>query len=635
MSCRGRLRACVSQAARTLPLALLAAAAGTPAVGPDTDPTPSSRPGSPVADGGEVQRRTVPQDTPLITWGHANGELNDSTPVEAGNVRRSTVYDVKVAPRAAPEVVHESFTYMSVPRSGRAKESYLDDDGAEFAVEAHMTMSWTSFLYSADMWVYVAIKDGPPLTSANDVTIRPTTLAFQKELVNDTAIRILVPYSSGGYRFSVEFPSQQLTSYRGTRGRLTTDASGHPAVHTEPRNGMMIFAEPMLTGEDVARLVPDSSRHSIHYPEQGEISHLHEVTEEVIYFRPGTYFMPWNYHAFLHPNVRWLYLAPGAYVKGAFQFRELQREFKVTGFGVLSGEQYVYEADRANNYLHRAVSELNCHRTCVKMLEFASGLEQQHLTLQGITVATPPYHTFVVYGNEQLFRMDVSRYKQIGGWYWQTDGLELYRGSTMEHAFFHANDDVLKLYASNLKVDDIVVWKSENGPVIQWGWSPRVIDDVHVNGVDVIHNRMYWPHHNSCIINSARHYLDPGSSRTADPNTRVSDVFLENIRSEGMNLCAMRLYALSAWEHIHIANLWIQEWNELDIETQASRFEALSNEDGERVFIGNEVRDGRGLAIENYVVGGERIRKSGENWRADQPGRLAFDPSLWENWNAW
>jgi hypothetical protein len=114
----------------------------------------------------------------------------------------------------------------------------------------------------------------------------------------------------------------------------------------------------------------------------------------------------------------------------------------------------------------------------------------------------------------------------------------------------------------------------------------------------------------------------------------VTDLFLENIRSEGRNLCAMRLYALSSWENIHISHLWIQEWNELDSRTQASKFEALSNQKGERVVIGNQTRDGRGLAIDSYVVGAEHIRKSGENWRADQPGRLDFDPTLWDNWDA-
>src|SRR5690606_36257471 len=118
-------------------------------------------------------------------------------------------------------------------------------------------------------------------------------------------------------------------------------------------------------------------------------------------------------------------------------------------------------------------------------------------------------------------------------------------------------------------------WKAENGPVIQWGWAPRTMNDVHVNGVEVIHNRMHRDDHNSCIINSARHFRDPSSRSLADPKTRVSRLLLENIRSEGRNLCAMRLYALSSWEDINIVNLWIEEWNELAVEAQASKFEAL------------------------------------------------------------
>jgi hypothetical protein len=571
----------------------------------------------------------------LQTWGHVNAELNDSTAVAPANVRRSTVYDVQVATTASPQTLHDSFTYMSLPRSGRAKADYTDDDGAEFAAQAKMTMSWTTFLYRADAWVYVSIKQAPALNSADEVTIRPTTLRFQKELVNPTTVRILVPYSGLGYRFSVEFDSQQVTSYGDESGGLTTDATDRPAVHTEPRNAMMIFAEPILTGDSVDQLVPSPASHSIYYPDEGNVSNLDEVTQEVIYFRPGTYYMNWNYQAALRPKVRWVYLAPGAYVKGAFQFRTAPADLKVTGLGVLSGEQYVYEPDRINGYNHRASDTLNCHSTCVKMLEFGSAVgEHQHLTMYGVTVANPPYNSFVVYGDVQNFRADATHIKQVGGWYWQSDGPELYQRSSVQHSFFHSNDDVLKLYGSRVDVNDIVVWKSENGPVIQWGWAPRNIDNVHVNGVDVIHNRMYRDSHNACIVNSAKHYLDPNSSNLAHPQTHVTNVFLENIRSEGKNLCAMRLYALSSWENIHIENLWIEEWNGLDKKTQASRFEALSNENGERVFIGNEVVGRRGLAIVNYVVGAEHVSRSADNWRSDQTGRLDFDASLWDNWDA-
>ena len=96
----------------------------------------------------------------------------------------------------------------------------------------------------------------------------------------------------------------------------------------------------------------------------------------------------------------------------------------------------------------------------------------------------------------------------------------------------------------------------------------------------------------------------------------------------------MRFYALSSWENVRIENLWIEEWNELGIEAQASEFEALSNPHEERVFIGNEVWGGRGVAIVNYYVSGEHVTKAAENWRSFQTGRLDFDASLWENRDA-
>ncbi|CAF4650520.1 unnamed protein product, partial [Rotaria magnacalcarata] len=65
------------------------------------------------------------------------------------------------------------------------------------------------------------------------------------------------------------------------------------------------------------------------------------------------------------------------------------------------------------------------------MLRFTSDYgKEQYLQLHGITISEPSYHSFVVYGDDQTFHMSVSSYHQVGSWYWQTDGLEIYRGSS-------------------------------------------------------------------------------------------------------------------------------------------------------------------------------------------------------------
>jgi hypothetical protein len=636
----GRLAKRITAAAAVVVIsssaALPAQAAATPTAEPATRAIPAK--GAPVstADNGN-----------LHTWWHNNGVFNTTGPTADNEVRQSSIYDVQVAQDNQPDKAYDAFTYMSIPRSGKDKVGYTKEDGAEFSSQAGLTMSWSSFEYAKDAWVDVSLKTGQTITSADQVQIRPSSYHFEKQLVDADTVRIKVPYTDSGYRFSVEFEPQLYTAYNdmsGDSGKLTTDAEGNRAIHTEPLNSMMIFAEPKLRGEQKERLVPTEESGSIHYPAEGEVTNLSSVTEEIIYFKPGTYSMGSDYHAVLPPNVKWVYLAPGAYVKGAFRFlHDNQSQYKVTGYGVLSGEQYVYEADTNNNYNHLSGAS-NCHVSCVKMLQFEASNAEQKLDLQGVTINEPPYHSFVTYAHEggkevgvERFRMNVENYKQVGSWYWQTDGIELYSGSTMKNTFFNSNDDVLKMYHSDVTIDNTVIWKNENGPVVQWGWTPRSIDNVNVTNTTVIHNRMYWKDvkYNTCIFNSSSHWEDMGSTAKADPNTTVKNMRFENFTVEGMTNCAIRVYALSNTENIHIKNLSIGSWNGLDWTSQVSHLKRYTNPAGEKVTIGNEVPAGNGLALENYSVGGEVIEKAGGNWADYQPGRLGFDGENWDSWNAW
>lgn len=586
-----------------------------------------------------------PADTPTLhTWDHANS-VATSAPIADDQVRRSSFYDARVSTASDPSDAHSSFVYMSVPRSGEGKIGYDEQDGAEFSSAAGLTMSWSSFEYAEDVWVDIHLRTGQTISSADQVTIRPTDLGFEKQLVDSSTIRVKVPYDADGYRFSVEFDPQLYTAYNdmsGASGELTTVAEGNRAVHTEPQNSMLVFANPMGSGTEASEDVPTAADGSIHYVEPGSVRDLDDISEEIVYFRPGTYYMGSDYHALLPENVRWVYLAPGAYVKGAFRLPHTTRsDFKVTGLGVLSGEQYVYEPDTTNGYRH--TTEDNCHSTCVKMLQFESSNTDQTLDLHGVTINQPPYHSFVVYAHEggqevdvTHFTMDVRNYKQVGSWYWQTDGIELYPDSTMRNTFFHANDDVLKLYHSNVTIDDTVIWKNENGPVIQWGWTPRNVHDVTVDGTDVIHNRMYWKDvkYNTCVFNSSSHWEDMGATDRADVSTTVRNLHFTDTRVEGTVNCALRVFALSDTQDVDIDGFSVDGWNGLDPASQVSLLKRYHDADGQRVTIGNEVSDGQGISLHNYTVGGTPILKAGDNWASDELGRLDFDADTWESWNA-
>lgn len=138
----------------------------------------------------------------LHTWWHNNSEYNDHSPVDDDNVRASTVYRVQVSMKDIYEdILYDSFTYMSIPRAGRDKWGYNDSDGAEFASQAKLTMSWSTFQYFTPVWVIITLlKSEDRIHSENDVIIRPTTLNFKKEMINNTTIRILIPYQPAGYR---------------------------------------------------------------------------------------------------------------------------------------------------------------------------------------------------------------------------------------------------------------------------------------------------------------------------------------------------------------------------------------------------------------------------------------------------
>lgn len=591
-------------------------------------------------------------DADLHTWWQQNAEKNSTDKLADGVVRESPFYSTKVAlsenndDNTQPQ--YDSFTYLSIPRNGNGKTdnsgyTYPEQDGAEFSASARMTMSWSSFEYSKDTDVYVKLDTNQPITSADQVTIRPTSDNFKKELVGNDTIKITVPYKDSGYRFSVEFTPQLITAYNdnsGGSGNLTTDSASGQAVDTEPQNSMMIFAQPMEASSQTSSDIPDTSDATVQQITPGDISDLAthvESTANTLYFGPGTYWMGSNYQTQLPANITWVYLAPGAYVKGSFLFKATAAHMKVTGYGVLSGEQYIYEADANNGLNHISPKSSDCNGSCLKMLQFESTGASQSLDLHGLTVANPPFNSFVMYGEaDGPFAMNVNNYQQVGAWYWQTDGLELYRGTTLKNSFFQSNDDTIKLYHSNVTVDNTVIWKGENGPVFQWGWSPRNVENVSVSNTDIIHNRMYWNDQksNTCVFNESPSWTDTSATNTADLSDTVQNFTFTNTNVEGMVNCAIRMYAAQNTKNIKFDGLHIDAWSKIDLSAQESFFKAFTDSNGKQVTIGNQTTDGEGLLFHNYTVGGVAVLKASNNWASDELGRLDFDADLWDNWDA-
>jgi hypothetical protein len=207
----GRLAKRITAAAAVVVISssagLPAQAAATPTAEPATRAIPAK--GAPVstADNGN-----------LHTWWHNNGVFNTTGPTADNEVRQSSIYDVQVAQDNQPDKAYDAFTYMSIPRSGKDKVGYTKEDGAEFSSQAGLSMSWSSFEYAKDVWVDVNLKTGQTITSADQVQIRPSSYNFEKQLVDADTVKIKVPYSDAGYRFSVEFEPQLYTAYNDMTG---------------------------------------------------------------------------------------------------------------------------------------------------------------------------------------------------------------------------------------------------------------------------------------------------------------------------------------------------------------------------------------------------------------------------------
>ena len=385
----------------------------------------------------------------LHTWWHSTGEINTHSPVQPANVRQSHLYSVQVT-NAVDQVYYDSFVYETIPRNGQGNIVTPGDpsstsstgDGITIEEEIGMSMSWSSFLYSADVWVKIHRLDSYQI-QASDVTIRPTNLDYDTSAAGgDYFIRI--PYSSSGSKISIEFADNLYTfhdqcddpdcSYgqdtvAGGYAYVESYTDTMPIMGTEPLNSLLIFASPF---ED-SSLVPDQSSSNTLVVPQGRVLGLNTTTKSTVVFNPGVYYLTSTDRIFLSTSVSWLYFAPGAYVKGAVEFTTSSSLVRTTGHGVLSGEQYVYQADANHGYQNH-----NVDASPLRMWKGQAADNQQTTwVLNGVTVNSPPFNSMDWYGNTAALSVLATDYKQVGGFFGQTDGLQMYPGSRFSSIFYH------------------------------------------------------------------------------------------------------------------------------------------------------------------------------------------------------
>jgi hypothetical protein len=214
---------------------------------------------------------------------------------------------------------------------------------------------------------------------------------------------------------------------------------------------------------------------------------------DVVYFGPGIH----DISAFKMPEgKKRIYIHGNAYVKGNI---ELKNDVAISGRGIVSGENYVYETN-----IFRSLVETE--------------------SVEGIIILNTPYYNL---------KCRYANWVKCISWYGQTDGVHILPNGLIENCFFKVNDDVFKLYSSNIKVNNCVVWLLYTGAPFQLTWNlmGETRRNIEVNDIDIIHTQYEVEHINRAIINSVH-----------GGNANIDGVTFNNIRVEGDTWRIMQLF---------------------------------------------------------------------------------------------
>ncbi|KAJ6440564.1 hypothetical protein O9K51_06354 [Purpureocillium lavendulum] len=550
-------------------------------------------------------------DSDFCTWWHPEGEINTATPVKPGNVRQSHQYTVQVS-AAGANAFYDSFVYEAIPRNGNGRiyaptdapnSNTLNgniDDGITIEGSIGLNMAWSQFEYSQDVDVKVRRRDGTALRS-DDVIIRPVSIKYTISQSSDGGIVIRVPKDTNGRQMSVEFNSD-LYTFRSDGNQYVT--SGGSVVGKEPLNALAIFASPPVPSS----LVPQMTASNTQTMKPGPINNgdwVYYMNQD----QSGASGKLGSNHIRLSPNTYWVHFAPGAYVKGAIEYFAKQN-FYATGHGVLSGEHYVYMANAAKGYVAEKSDQYG-----LRMWWHNSIGQGQKWTCRGPTITAPPFNTMDFNGNSAI-TSEIVDYKQVGAYFFQTDGPAVYPNSVVHDIFYHVNDDGIKLYYSDVTISRATLWKCHNDPIIQMGWDTRNVNGFTIDTLNVIHTRYYKSetYVPSAIIGASPFYAD---GKSPNPSNAISGT-ISNLVCEGPCPALMRVTPLQNYKNFVVKNVAFPD----GLQTNS-------------IGLGQSIIPAQsgvsmGLTIENWTVGGQKVTM--DNFQADKLGQFNIDGSYWGQW---
>lgn len=545
--------------------------------------------------------------------------------IAAGTAARARAATAPVVTYPAPEGIAASPLYSArVGHWGSMRNSFVYQvdniglapynwQGHGWNIRSELTTAWTSFDFagswaispqasSAPLSVQVNMAIPMPAWKQPAVRILPSASRIKPSAVirvGNTYQVIFTIHAAGQY--SVEF----------------YDAATSPNFATwVPPTPLLIFANPIerqvprVDSPNVLLLRPGQP-----IPPSGDWNTQHGVAVDTLYFSPGVYDLGQVLSSVntgiyvLHSNQH-IYLAGGAYVKGAFATCPDTPRTRCTdavnvsirGRGILSGENF------KRDY---TVGETNSNADALDapmLIDFeGSGVSngvwvgQQNALVEGITLIQAPYYNITLNGinnrvnDVKLISWYPSSDGAVVGFDYQVQGVEHRGGGILENSFFKDGDDSVKLYSSGLRVRNVVVWQSDNAGAFELGAPPNGADDIRVTDSNVIHGEWNWPNMDNAVFaehQSSRALLGQGVGY------RFERIHIENTAWQLMQIAV----GPSIWEfgntqlgaagHLFFSNISVA-----DPQTLPNEFQSYDRQ--------HEIA---GVHFHNVVVAGQALR---------------------------
>lgn len=291
---------------------------------------------------------------------------------------------------------------------------------------------------------YVSNINNKPVREAMSDFNHWTTFSFNKNVV----VEVSIMGNTEGVKTCEIFPKRYGISPTIANGKASftipkSNSKLYLLINGDEENPLFIFADPLETN------VPKPT------------------DKGVLYFKAGMHEIGMKHT--LPDDIHTVYLEGGAYVLGSIFF-ENRSNVKICGRGILSGDGYEFAdnkdgVDKADNIAKSAVCQ------------YGKG---QNIVVEGITIMRPLKFSVVLRGSGRMTNV------KCLGWNFTVDGVVTGDKSEVDNCFFKVNDDVVKLYSSDMYVHDLVVYHQTNGAIFQFGWSGQTAKNCRIERIDIV-----------------------------------------------------------------------------------------------------------------------------------------------------